>query len=200
MGRTHRGSDMSVQNTTAASWADGSSSPGLPDRWSLQRWSAGRGRLSRYKLLQTPSEDEAQSWVLPTRRQDFSFKCSRTSLYLVVIKFTVLHVGWGGHAAHTSVSVVVRILTHAVWETLLNKRSPSAARLFTQLKESVRCSYRHAWSEQRAGRVRNVPPLSFILNQDVGSPTAAVHLPLLVKHSFYFQNVWVWSLLRRSRQ
>lgn len=46
--------------------------------------------------------------------------------YLVVIKLAVLHVGRGGDAAHAGVRVVVGVLTHTVWETLLNKKSPSA--------------------------------------------------------------------------
>lgn len=42
-----------------------------------------------------------------------------TILYLIVIKFAVLQVGRAGDGAHTGVSVVVRVLTHTVWETLL---------------------------------------------------------------------------------
>lgn len=54
-GRTRRGSDTTVRRRTAASSADGSSSPGLPGRWSLRCWSAGRGLLSHCRLLQTPT-------------------------------------------------------------------------------------------------------------------------------------------------
>lgn len=39
--------------------------------------------------------------------------------YLVILELAVLQVGRGGDCAHTRVGVVVRILTHAVGETLL---------------------------------------------------------------------------------
>lgn len=43
------------------------------------------------------------------------------SLYLIVVKLAVLQVGRGGDGAHTCVGVVVRVLAHTVWETLLEK-------------------------------------------------------------------------------
>lgn len=43
------------------------------------------------------------------------------SLYLIIVKLAVLQVGSGGDCAHTRIGVVVRVLTHTVWETLLGK-------------------------------------------------------------------------------
>lgn len=39
--------------------------------------------------------------------------------HLVVVELAVLQVGRGGDGAHAGVGVVVRVLAHAVWETLL---------------------------------------------------------------------------------
>lgn len=40
---------------------------------------------------------------------------------LIIVEFAVLQVGRRGDGAHTRVCVVVRVLTHTVWETLLEK-------------------------------------------------------------------------------
>lgn len=61
--RKRRGSDTTGQRTTAASSADGSSSPRNHGRWSLRCWSAGRGPPSRCRLLQTATGDTDQHWA-----------------------------------------------------------------------------------------------------------------------------------------
>lgn len=43
-------------------------------------------------------------------------------MYLIVIKLAVLQADRGGDSAHTSVGVVVGVLAHTVWETLLWER------------------------------------------------------------------------------
>lgn len=42
--------------------------------------------------------------------------------HLVIVELAVLQVGRRGDCAHTCVGVVVRVLTHTVWETLLDRR------------------------------------------------------------------------------
>lgn len=48
-------------------------------------------------------------------------------MYLVVIELAVLQVGRGGDGAHTGISVVVRVLTHTVWEAFLQKKMITSA-------------------------------------------------------------------------
>lgn len=119
------------------------------------------------------------------------------SLYLIIVKLTVLQVGRGGDGAHTCVGVVVRVLAHTVWETILEKGQKEDVSLLllffvifplymkyenTKVYESFPL-YRHSRSQQGACRVGHVASFSFVLHQEVCPPAAAVHLPLLVTHN-----------------
>lgn len=107
------------------------------------------------------------------------------SLYLIIIKLAVLQVCRGGDSAHTGIGVVIRVLTNTVWETFLKKvdrRQRTEFFLVPHILFNINplSSYRHSGSQQRAGRVGHVASFSFILHQDVCSPAASVHLPLLL--------------------
>lgn len=132
--RTRRASDMTARRRTATSSAGGSSSPGPPGRWSLRCSSAGTDPPSCCKLLQTPAGDAVlafdhqgtvRSFPVPSySNYHFLFVMNEWMLwmYLIVIKLAVLQADRGGDSAHTSVGVVVGILAHTVWETLLWER------------------------------------------------------------------------------
>ncbi|KAA8580363.1 hypothetical protein FQN60_005898, partial [Etheostoma spectabile] len=62
--RTRRGSDTTVRSRTAASSAGGSSSPGLPGRWSLRCWSADDIKVSSRTDTPGPSRGQAGSVTL----------------------------------------------------------------------------------------------------------------------------------------